>query len=39
MEAFRDMCEATIAEYDGTAKEYAADWAREALCLLAETER
>jgi hypothetical protein len=36
VEAFREMCEAAIEVYEGTADQYVADWAREALRLLDE---
>jgi len=38
LEAFRRMCESTIAEYEGTENQAAADWAREAIRLIDEGE-
>jgi hypothetical protein len=31
VQAFREMCEAAIAVYDGTEDQHVADWARDAL--------
>ena len=39
VQAFREMCEATVRVYDGTPDQHYADWAREALRLLDERER
>jgi low affinity Fe/Cu permease len=36
IQAFREMCEAAIAVYDGTEDQAVADWAREGLRLLDE---
>lgn len=38
VQAFREMCEATVRVYDGTVDQQYADWAREALRLLDERE-
>jgi hypothetical protein len=36
VQAFREMCEATVKVYDGTEDQRVADWARDALRLLDE---